>query len=544
MKTIKFFILMFLGISLCTLTSCGPDEPKGDSLTKPVYGTDFAISISGQKVTFAYSGSATNVQWFYAATEDEALNATPLTGKEIGVVINLKGEYVVICAVSNGGDYLFSDAATFSVTTSDLSYLESGIWKALSGGKGGYNVTFKLDVAPSANEKNLFWHKPLDFWGDKNAGAADKAAWGPWGGTSIWDWGGVPEVGTISFDCENMTYKLVLTDGVVPGSITVTDGQEQSLTGTIEGSFSLVVNTRSASDKITGGDGVAVDKWSTIFNGNYSDLVDLTTNTQWATISFDDNGRFPMDKIRVAEGQYANADLHSVDIFYADENGLVMSIKRSYEGFEKGTSNKIANACWLLYNYIIDGKEYEKEDPYEGAVAPVKKDITVANITGTWKIAVSSAPIGWVDWANTNYNNLFDVFESAENCFTTVHGWWAFGDPETAASAAKRDATKVAYANTSVEFKSDGSCVIIDALNSYDEASTTFTPATYNATYTLSNGVVTFSNEVVLTCASVTLSGTGMYFLLPANANGAASDLWIGQDNTNQTKTIHLVPVN
>ncbi len=52
---------------------------------------------------------------------------------------------------------------------------------------------------------------------------------------------------------------------------------------------------------------------------------------------------------------------------------------------------------------------------------------------------------------------------------------------------------------------------------------------------------------MVLTCASITLSGTTMYFVLPANANGAATDLWIGQDSPDgdktYTKAIHLVPV-
>lgn len=547
MKKIKFFIAMFVGISLSALTSCDPVVPETE-LTKPVVGTDFAISVNAQEVTFSYSGSATSVQWYYGATSEAAMSSAPQSGKEIKVIVNLKGDYVVICSVSNGGDYLFSDPAPFSVETSDLSYMQSGIWKALSGGQGGYNVTFKLDVPATAGDKTLFWHNPLDFWGDKNAGALTNAAWGPWGGTDIYGWGGTPEAGTISFDCENMTYKLVLTDGVKPGSITVKDGEAEALTGEFTGTFVLTVHTRDLTDQITGGDGVSVAKWSTIFNGNYADMVDLDANTEWATITFDEQGgRFPMDKVRVAEGQFTNTDLHNVDIFYADENGLVMNVKRTYEGFAEDNTTKVSNPCWLLYNYIIDGKEYQKEDPYEGAVAPVKTTLTQNDIVGTWKIAVNSAPLGWVDWSNKNYNNLLDIFESADAAFNTLHGWWAFGNPEDAASITKRDVTKSAFANARVQFYANGSCTIVDALNSYDDVSTTYTSATYNTTYTLTNGVVTFANDVVLTCASITLSGTTMYFVLPANANGAATDLWIGQDSPDgdktYTKAIHLVPV-
>ena len=226
MKTMKHFVLVLLGVSML-FTACKDKENNGPTSTvaTPEYGVDFAISVTDQEVSFSYTGDARNVQWFYGENREKALEITPLSGKDVKATINIAGTYVAICAVSNGGDYVYSADASFEVTTSDMSYLQKGIWKALSDGKEGYNVVFKLDAAASAAESNAYFHNPLDFWGDRNAGATDAAAWGPWGGSSIFDWGGEPEVGTISFDCVNMKYRLTLTDGVKYGSVTAKDGE-------------------------------------------------------------------------------------------------------------------------------------------------------------------------------------------------------------------------------------------------------------------------------------------------------------------------------
>ena len=535
MKTMKKIMMLVLTASVFMFTACDPKEVKDTTVTTPELGVDFAVTVNGQEVTFSYTGTATSVRWYYGADRDAALAITPLTGKEVKTTINIKGEYVAICAASNGGDYAYSASAPFAIEVSDLSYLQSGIWKALSGGKEGYNVVFKLDAGTQDNQASAYFHKPLDFWGDRTAGAEDGAAWGPWGGSSIFDWGGEPEVGTISFDCVNMTYRLVLTDGVKYNTVVVKDGDAEVQNGTFEGTFSLNPITRDMSETLTGGDGVSVDKWATIFNANYSEVVDLDANPEWASISFDENGRFPMDKGRVGEGMFTTNDLRNLEIFYADDKGLVINIKRTYDGWEDDNSTKKAASCWLVYNYIIEGVNYE---PKAENTVTIDESVTASSLVGSWNLATDVATFGWIDWGA---NEIFDVFTDFSSALNTVKDWWMFGDPANADG--QINAAIASAANTILTFNNDGTCTIVDALYSY--ADDAYTPATYNTTYSVTNGVITFGEEVTISAAGINLQSTEMYFMAPLNSNGGAGNIWIAisADGKEESNGIQLTPV-
>jgi len=81
-------------------------------------------------------------------------------------------------------------------------YYSPDIVNSLTGGVG-VKKTWVLDissigttsvddagVATQTNEyKSLYFHNPVDFYGDAEAGAVNGLSWGPWGGVNLYDWG-------------------------------------------------------------------------------------------------------------------------------------------------------------------------------------------------------------------------------------------------------------------------------------------------------------------------------------------------------------------
>jgi hypothetical protein len=416
--------------------------------------------------------------------------------KKVVVNLPLKGTYEFICSILEDGVTKKSKSFSVAIQSDDLSFLEKGLWKALTGGQNK-TKTWILDV------KKGFFHNPLDFYGDTEAGAPDGKPWGPWGGTSLYDWGGEPEVGEITFNGITKGVKFTLDNTVV------------------EGTYSLNVFNRDP-NFLTLQDGKSL--WVNMLTGKYKYLGVLSAEMGDLKLS-GNNLRFPMDKGRIAEAQFLPEDMQNLKIIHASDSALVIRVKRTYEGKD---ADKKESKCWLLYNYIV--KEYKYEPEVFTYSESVKTSFTAADLVGTWKYA--AVPQGWVAFAKTGNKgtfypaHLFATWKTRDEIVATLVGW---GATDAAATFAAADANEYV-------FKNDGTCTLNGVAN----------------TYNVSNGVISFGNDLTneFSLVWITLGGKEVKVIdfNKAGDEGAFIDyptegIWIGQKDPakDEYKAVHLV---
>lgn len=490
MKSLKIFMTLLMSVSVLFFTACKDDkkdDPKQSTLVKPVYGEHFSVSVDGNDVTLACTMEA-------AAAVIWAVNDKEYTEKTVTVNIPTQGTYSVVLSVSADGlSYLESDPYEFEIETSDLTFLESGFWKDLTGGPEGGKV-WVLDM------EGAYFHAMEDYYGDAEAGAANADAWGPFGGGVT---GGPNDAlgGEISFDGAT-------------GTVTLTyDGETKS------GQFSLDVKARpSAEDYMTYATDVKFDLWETGFvNGPYK-YLDLSDEI--ATVKFDEGLHFPLDQKRfyndeheTIKGQFLPADLETCDIVHIQDNALVLRVKRTYEGDEE-------SKCWMFYNYIVKGYEYEEKPE---AVVPVVEGFEASELVGSWKLA-SATTVAWIGWEE---NNIFDLWETREEYVAEMTNWWKFGNPEEEEVVARIGAGKSAAADkVELEFKADGTATIKNV--DYDDEADTEVETVYEVTYTVNNGILTFDKEVSINGIADTFVTTELQILQPENGTDG---IWLGVTN-------------
>lgn len=368
---------LLLGAYLLTFSACkdDKDDPKpAQGIVTPVYGEHFSVAVDGNKVTLACTmEDATSVIW--------KLNNKEYTQKTLTVDIPVKGTYSVVLEVSADGlTYLASEPHEFKVEESDLSFLNEGIWKALTGGPDNGKV-WVLDL------ERKYFHAIADYYGDKEAGAEDKDAWGPWGGgyVSEYDLGG-----EISFNGATSEVTLKF------------NGE------TTKGIFNFVPQIRPASDDyIENATENKLDLWQTGFVDGPYKYLDLSDEI--GTVQFPAGMHFPLDSARfyndaakgentVHPSQFLPADLENCDIVHLSEYAMVVRVKRSYEGDDDAP-------CWMLYNFVVKGHVYEEK---EDAVEPIDTEFDLTSLVGVWKVSPNQAA-GWVSWED---NELYDAWET------------------------------------------------------------------------------------------------------------------------------------
>jgi hypothetical protein len=541
MKKLSFNLMIALlsALMMISFNACDDDddpEPQEEEETSdvPVVGEDFNFNVDGNDVVF--TTSLTGSVWFRNETDGTDHNATD---GEVSVNLPMGGTYQFTCNTLVDGQTKTSEEFDVVIESSDLAFLESGVWNALTGGADGGKV-WELDLVEvvtttidnAGNETSAstytsaYFHNPLDFYGDSEAGAEEGDEWGPWGGTNIYGWGGTPEIGEISFDGVNKTVSLVFDDGVEAGTGTAVPDEEsegyvynedaQAKTGTFEGSFSMEVYDRDP-DFLTLADGATL--WENMLNGQYSYLGSLSE--QMSDISFGEGLRFPMDKGRVGEGQFTDEDLRNVTIMHASDSALVVRVKRSFEGFDESGAQKTSTA-WLLYNYTVKGYDYGiKETPTH----PVASGVTDADLVGTWELA--TVPGDWIGWASSEVLNGFADGAAMNETFV---GWGIENTEEKYAASG----------NVSLTFNDNGTCTISNVIYESDaEVSTDF-----NTTYTVNGGYVTFGEDVTITAYTgmLELSGLNVYAL---DVAGSTEGIWLGQNNEDKAESVgvHLVKV-
>jgi hypothetical protein len=488
MKLFKRFLPVLLGMTAVFFTACEKDVVE--TFHQPVVNTDFTVNVQGNQVILSCTmGKATGFLW-------EMSNGVQSTQKKDTIYVPLKGSYGVKLSVSNGGDYLTSDSILFEIAATDVEYYNTGIWKALTGGSGatkvwkldiGEVVTTKIDdagnVTTSSVKKSSYFHNALDFYGDADAGGAT-GSWGPWGGTSIYDWGGTPEDGEISFDANAGTVKLVI-DGV-----------------TTNGTYTFNPYDRIADfcNPAIIDNGTAITLWENMLKYKYNYLG--TLSAQMGDIKFSSGLRFPLDKGRMTNDgnttntcQFKTEDLENVVIMHCTDSAMIVRVKRSYEGAN-------SSLCWLLYNFVVKGLTYSAPT----YTHPVKTNITTATLAGSWKTA--TVPYNWVGWPA---KNLLNTWTTGADMIAT--GWAA-----TAASLVTDAALRISFAT-------NGTCVINGK----------------STTYTIKNGgYLAFADSVSIPTYIVKLAGKNMYAV---DVTGSTDGLWLGQNNGDKAETsaVHFV---
>lgn len=483
MKTTKSLIALFLSVLAIGFTACEPEE---DVFGKPVVNEDFTVTVNQNTVTLTCTmKAATSVLW-EVSTGDQS------TQKTATVTIPIAGTYTVVLSVSNGGDYIASEAVEFVIETTDVTVFQTGIWKALTGGPDA-TKTWVLDV-----EKKYF-HNPLDFYGDLEAGGTSDNIWGPWGGTSIFDWGGTPEEGEISFDA-------------ITGQVSITiDGTPMT------GTYQLKPFDRPADFlMLTSGKTL----WENMLTEKYAYLV--TLSDQMADLKFASGLRFPMDRGRITNdddetnpSQFLPEDLENVVIMHCSDSALVVRVKRTYEA--DGVSK-----CWLLYNYRV--KEYTYPDK-EALTPPIKADGTIA--AGTYKLA--DVPANWIGWSTKDVLNAWADRAAFKQ---TMIEWWQFGDPAVETTATNADMAMTAISNVSLTFGSDGSVTV----HNEKYADGAVTPSDVSTTYSISGGVVTFAAPISIYAVAASLNDISEAYVVDVASN-TANNLWLGVTNGDKEET-------
>lgn len=477
---LNFVVAILSVIMVAFVASCDPDDPKPETKSYvPVLGTDFAFTVDANTVNFTSTLAGT--VWFRNISEAKDIS---VSGGVASTNIALKGEYPFTCnVIAEDGLTYTSDTFKVTIAQDDLSFCESGLFKALTGG-ANKTKTWALDTA------KVFFHNPLDFYGDSEIGGAADNIWGPWGGTSLYDWGGYPETGNIVFDCAT-------------GKATV------NLNGEVKTAvFSMSVYERPA-DFLTLTDGKTL--WENMITGKYSYLGALSA--QMADITFSDGLRFPMDGGRIADNQFLESDLANVKIMHLSDSAMVVRVKRTYEGVDENGAQK-ESKCWLLYNYVVSEYTYAKEEfTYSEAV---KTSFTAADLIGTWKYA--AMPQGWVAFTATGNKgtvipaHLFGKWDTREQAVTDLVSW------------GNANADSIFTANDALEFvfNADGTCTLNGIAN----------------TYTVANGVVTFNTALTteFSCVNITLTGNELKVLDFAHYGDAVEaytplGMWIGNKN-------------
>ena len=446
---------------------------------KPVLNEDFSYFVYGDYIVFntILSGNIwithINTQTDYVFY-DNMVTLTLLPGVDNKFV----------CSILLEGVTHTSDTITISIIIEN--WCTDLLQVNLTGGLG-QTKTWVLDTL------GLYFHNPIDFYGDEEAGGASDNVWGPWGGCKITDWmpDGYTNVseGSISFNCGEGSVQVNLNGKVYNGYFMLD-------------SYSRDPNFLIFTDGIT-------SLWDNMLQGVYSYLGDLST--EMGDLYMDGtNVRLPIDKFRFDDDQYIEDDLKDVTIMHCSDSALIVRVKRTFEGGNYST-------CWLLYNYIVEEYDYGKIPV--APEQPVKTTFTQSDLIGTW--GYDAVAQDWIWWLDARKLNTWNTRQEMIDILVS----WGGTDAADVFSAADKQ---------SFVFNSDGTCILNGILN----------------TYSVSNGVITFGTALTgseFSLMWISLTGSEIYALdvqKDYEGNSYTYDgIWIGQqyDDKEESKAVHLI---
>lgn len=468
-------------------TACDDDDentPTEETTTKPVKDTDFTVSVSGTTVTIKSSLTYGNMWVTYAGTQYQ------LTDGAVTISIPVAGDYEMTFSYYNSATYT-SDTFTVTITATDLSFLDEGVFKALTGGKeayeaatadaNGYKFTrsWRLDAfLTSANTEYVKsgYTGGVGFFGSDWWACAGsyKGSWQNDATNGITD---CAEDATIAFDPVNGVVKFTVKTAY---DTTYVQGMKANAgaytAGLLEAGTYYTTFTYNKVAEQYGSDGAAEQ----ILNNAGTTLSDSYLEIKFAKKEIGSNGfvRMPMNKIyagwtSIFENQFLNIKLMT------EETGNVLHtvVGRSVDGGAKaGDSEK--DDCLLFYTYVADelDDQYTYSDEAPNYYEPINTSATVATLNGTWYYY--EVPFNWLGWniPETDGDTPAGTLLNEWNLASDIADWASVAD---------------GYADAKFVFDAEaGTCDINGTAT----------------TYTVENGVITFGAPVTFNAGSVSFT--------------------------------------
>ncbi|MBQ3691555.1 MAG: hypothetical protein II937_17035 [Bacteroidales bacterium] len=374
MKKFNYYLAMSLLCSATfvgTLSSCNKDDDNDNNSStdqtvtgaKPIKDTDFKVSVEENTVTVTSNLNYGN-QW----VTFEGVQYNLKDGK-VEITQPVAGTYKAIFSYYDNGKTISSDEFDITIEVSDLTFLDEGVFKLLSGGKAAYEEAVKTADANGVFTRT--WR--LDGFVNATNDAYSKVFYGPGtycresanecynGGVSAngngnWRELGKPENATISFDIVNKKVKVVYTEGfkLQETSIPNAVNKEEKITGTYYGTFTYN-ETEGNTEFLAVIDGWA--KTTTEING-----LEIVLNGE--------NVRIPFMSGALAWPLSASKDVTNVKLFASksteEEDGLMILSAVSYNTNDAKDGLK-DDYCNIMMNYVAEELEstYSYEIPDE-----------------------------------------------------------------------------------------------------------------------------------------------------------------------------------
>lgn len=470
----KLLTLIMGVLMVAFVTSCKDDEEEKIDYT-PVLNKNFSFVVNENTVSFTTTLDG-NV-WFTANEIDY-----PCVDKKVDVFLAKAGTYSFTCSSLGSGSVLTSTAFDVIIAEDNLDFLDTELWKALSGGKGN-TKTWRMDI--NTDGKCFYFPGPLSFSGYAN-GDERKTEWAYW----AWD--------------------------VLPSQLPFTvNGVEMSSFFNWSPEYATNTWIMAANNYGTitfdGNDGTVS---TTIFGETKNGSFSFDTATWKLTLS---GLTLPIDTGRVNEGQYLDEDLINLRIFTLVDSGMQIGIKRSFEG---GATSEWVN----VYNFICDDYTYETPEVFTFEES-VNTSFTKDDLVGTWKFG--DVPMGWISYTKVGDQGttipayLYEVWNTRTDAVTTLSGWGltAIDSVFTANDA-----------NTYV-FNADGTCELNGVENTFSVS---------NGVITFTNAL---STEFLFSYSWLNhvLAGTDVKVINVSHygstqENYTYDGIWIGQKNGDKTE--------
>jgi hypothetical protein len=492
---LKWIFALAMALPLMYLSSCKTDDgddPKGGTDFQPVLDDNFSYTVDGNNVNF--ETTLTGNVW--VTVNDVNHN---FVDQKVTVNLPNKGDYTFTCSSLGSGNELTSEPFTITIDQDDLTFLNVGLWKSLSGG-ANMTKTWKLDM--NANGEMQYFAGPMYFSGYEDADV---------GRMPFWAWDVLPEelpytingneiASFFNWEPDYATQSWIMAPNDY-GTITF-DGT----TGTV--STSVFGETA---------------------NGSFS----FDTTTWKMTLS---GVVLPIDTARLNEPQYTDENLGLVRIFSLTDSAMQIGIKRSYEGIDEETGAQAVSEWTNVYNFIVDGYNYPKPEEFTH-VPELQTSLTAADLVGTWKFA--QVPMAWIAYHVVGNQGtdipqrIYERWDTRADVVATISSWGlaAFESELTANDA------------DSFVFNDDGTCTLAGISNTYSVVDGKLVLGTDLAGTEFEIPFAEWGSSHELTGTDISLIDVAYYGNPDADAGSGMEmvaytpeGLWIGQQNGEKTE--------
>jgi hypothetical protein len=410
MRKLNYWLVaaMICGSAVLT-TSCDKDDDNDNNnggttqtttVSKPVQGTDFTVTVDGTTVTVTTSLTYGNMYVLYQGTQ------YAIKDGKATVSIPVAGDYKMTFNIYENGVNTASDEFSVTITATDLSFLDNSVTlKVLTGGKSVYEAgtndgkgvftrTWRLDWFKNnsgVNYSKSGFGAGLYYYGYMNTGKTIAVS----AGRGTYQYQSDVEHATISFDFVKQVAKLVIEgDDFLGGNGDVIPS------GTYYASFQYTKKEQNLFDGVNTCDWDGVDKSTSFGEDNLTNFGDEYTGEYYEItldkVAIGESGivRLPVDNFYNSNKEnnggstqyysFRDQDRLNFDIFVT--NDAVMYAHMHRDNNNTGVSEE--KGFEIIYTFVSDELDEAKAYTYE-VPAEIKAGVWESNIRF---------------WGNNDYN--------------------------------------------------------------------------------------------------------------------------------------------